>query len=83
MCSVTVLPSRVTVRVRDSGAGVSPAHRDSIWREGFTTKRGVAHYGLGLALVRQITERRGGWVRVSENGATEFSALLPARAAIA
>jgi hypothetical protein len=33
--------------------------------------------------VRQITERRGGWVRVSEDGATEFSALLPARAAIA
>ena len=72
----------VGIRVRDSGPGVSPAHEDAIWQEGFTTKRGIAHHGLGLALVRQVTERRGGWVRVSRSGATEFTALLPANVAV-
>jgi two-component system CitB family sensor kinase len=71
-------PDGVWIRVRDSGPGVSDANADEIWREGFTTKRGIAHHGLGLALVRQVAERRGGWVRMSRNGATEFSALLPA-----
>ena len=72
----------VGIRVRDSGPGVSAAHEDAIWQEGFTTKRGIAHHGLGLALVRQVTERRGGWVRVSQNGTTEFTALLPASVAV-
>jgi two-component system CitB family sensor kinase len=76
-------PEGVAVRVRDSGPGVSAAHRDAIWREGFTTKRGIAHHGLGLALVRQITERSGGWVRISLDDPTEFTALLPARVAVA
>jgi two-component system CitB family sensor kinase len=73
-------PDGVWIRVRDSGPGISAAHADAIWREGFTTKRGIAHHGLGLALVRQVAERRGGWVRMWRNGATEFSALLPASA---
>lgn len=67
----------LSIRVRDSGPGVSSSHASDIWREGFTTKRGPAHHGLGLALVRQVTERHGGWVRVSSDGVTEFSALLP------
>jgi two-component system, CitB family, sensor kinase len=70
----------IEIRVRDSGTGISPAHAGEIWREGFTTKRGLAHHGLGLALVRQVTERRGGWVRATTEGVTEFTALLPAPA---
>jgi two-component system, CitB family, sensor kinase len=68
----------VQVSVRDSGPGVTSTNAEEIWKEGFTTKRGTAHHGLGLALVRQLAERRGGWVRVSSDGATEFRALLPA-----
>lgn len=67
----------VDIRVRDSGPGISPAHAAEIWREGFTTKRGVAHHGLGLALVRQVVDRRGGWVRATSDGVTEFTALVP------
>lgn len=70
----------VHISVRDSGPGVSAGHAAEIWREGFTTKRGTAHHGIGLALVRQLAERRGGWVRASSAGVTEFSVLLPATA---
>ena len=71
----------LSIRVRDSGPGVGTVHASDIWREGFTTKRGPAHHGLGLALVRQVAERRGGWVRASSDGVTEFTALLPAAVA--
>ena len=49
------------VRGRDSGPGIDEHVGDLIFREGFTTKNGGAHYGIGLALVRQIAQRRGGW----------------------
>jgi two-component system, CitB family, sensor kinase len=68
----------VQIRVRDSGPGISAAHAAEIWQEGFTTKRGTAHHGLGLALVRHLAERRGGSVHASSDGVTEFSVLLPA-----
>lgn len=67
----------VQIRVRDSGPGFSEARAAEMWREGFTTKRGSAHHGLGLTLVRQVAERRGGSVRASANGVTEFSVRLP------
>src|SRR5712692_6821510 len=69
----------VSVRVRDSGPGVSAAHAAEIWNEGFTTKRGIAHHGLGLALIRQVAERRGGTVSVSGDRPTEFTVILPTR----
>ncbi len=67
----------VGVRVRDSGSGIDGALGEEIFREGFTTKTGAPHYGLGLALVRQVTQRRGGWVRVANDGGTVFTALVP------
>lgn len=67
-----------SVRVRDSGPGVDEHVADEIFREGFTTKSGGAHYGIGLALVRQIAQRRGGWVRVANDGGAVFTALIPA-----
>jgi two-component system, CitB family, sensor kinase len=75
-------PAGVQIRVRDSGPGISAAHAAEIWQEGFTTKRGTAHHGLGLALVRQLAERRGGSVQASSDGVTEFSVLLPATAPV-
>jgi two-component system, CitB family, sensor kinase len=68
----------VSICVRDSGPGIMAAHATEIWQEGFTTKRGTAHHGLGLALVRQLAERRGGSVHASSDGVTEFRVLLPA-----
>ena len=70
-----------SVRVRDSGPGVDERVADEIFREGFTTKNGGAHYGIGLALVRQVAQRRGGWVRVVNDGGAVFTALIPAAGA--
>lgn len=67
-----------SVRVRDSGSGIEDGAADRIFREGFTTKSGGAHYGIGLALVRQVATRRGGWVRAANDGGAVFTALIPA-----
>jgi two-component system CitB family sensor kinase len=75
-------PEGVGVRVRDSGPGVGSALGDEIFEEGFTTKAGTSHQGLGLALARQVAQRRGGWLRVSNEGGAVFTALLPSDAAV-
>ena len=76
--SVHAEQGATSVRVRDSGPGVDERVTDLIFREGFTTKNGGAHYGIGLALVRQVAQRRGGWVRVANEGGAVFTALIPA-----
>jgi len=73
-------PGGTAVRVRDSGPGVDTHVIDEIFREGYTTKSGGAHYGIGLALVRQVAQRSGGWVRVANDGGAIFTALIPAPA---
>ncbi len=77
--SVHRLDAGVVVRVRDSGSGIDTALAEEIFREGFTTKGGATHHGLGLALVRQVTQRRGGWIRVANEGGAVFTALVPPR----
>ena len=78
--SVRAEPEGIAVRVRDSGPGIDEAVVDDIFREGFTTKGGGAHYGIGLALVRQVAQRSGGWVRVANDGGAVFTALIPVQA---
>ncbi|HEX6062098.1 MAG TPA: sensor histidine kinase [Candidatus Limnocylindria bacterium] len=73
-------PAGTAVRVRDSGPGVDASAVDEIFREGYTTKGGGAHYGIGLALVRQVAQRSGGWVQVANDGGAVFTALIPASA---
>jgi two-component system CitB family sensor kinase len=53
--------------------------REAIFTDGFTSKSSPtgARRGLGLALVRQITERRGGMVSVGQDGGAVFTAVLP------
>jgi two-component system CitB family sensor kinase len=67
------------VRVRDSGPGVPDDMREAIFTDGFTSKSSPtgARRGLGLALVRQITERRRGMVSVGRDGGAVFTAVLP------
>lgn len=71
----------VVLRVRDTGPGVPPDQRESVFTEGWTTKEPPAHgkRGIGLALVRRLAERQGGSVRVgaAPGGGAEFTVVLP------
>jgi two-component system CitB family sensor kinase len=71
--------SDLVVRVRDSGPGVPEEIRDEIFTDGFTSKSSPAgaRRGIGLALVRQITQRRGGMISVGRDGGAVFTAVLP------
>ena len=68
------------IRVRDTGAGVPPSERERVFEPGFSTKEGAGH-GVGLSLVRELVERRGGWVDVDDaedgRGGAVFTAWLP------
>jgi two-component system CitB family sensor kinase len=68
------------VRVRDTGAGVPPSERERVFEPGYSTKAGAGR-GVGLSLVRELVERRGGWVEVDDaedgRGGAVFTAWLP------
>ena len=67
------------VRVRDTGPGVPAAARAAVFEPGYSTK-GEEGRGVGLSLVRQLVERRGGWVEVEdarEGCGAVFTAWLP------
>lgn len=66
--------------VRDRGAGIARELHDRIFEAGFTTKPHGAGSGMGLAVVREITERMfGGTVRVESTGGagSAFTLVLP------
>jgi signal transduction histidine kinase len=68
----------VEVDVEDTGPGVDPATRLRLFEPLITTKeKGI---GLGLALVKRITERHGGGVSYSDRpgGGARFTVRLPA-----
>jgi len=68
---------RVSVRVRDEGAGIAPEDAARIFEPYFTTKR--AGTGLGLAITRNVVHGLGGVIAVdSRPGAgTEIRIDLP------
>ncbi|MYS91919.1 MULTISPECIES: sensor histidine kinase [Streptomyces] len=72
----------LVLRVSDTGPGVDPEHAEAVFQRGFTTKpAGPGGRGLGLALVRQATQRHEGTLSVSEadGGGAEFEVRLPLR----
>ncbi|CAL9399327.1 Sensor histidine kinase DcuS [Streptomyces sp. enrichment culture] len=69
------------LRVRDTGPGIPPEHRESVFMEGWSTKEAPAHRqrGIGLSLVRRLAERQGGSATAGEahGGGAEFTVVLP------
>jgi signal transduction histidine kinase len=67
----------VSIRVADTGVGMTAEAKDRLFEPFFTTKpRGV---GLGLAVTKRIVEAHHGTIAAtSEEGVgTEFTVLLP------
>jgi two-component system sensor histidine kinase FlrB len=61
----------VSIRVADTGPGISPEHLRHIFQPGFSTR--AAGPGLGLPVCRKIIEQHGGTIR---------AASLPGRGAV-
>jgi signal transduction histidine kinase len=67
----------VTIRLSDTGGGISPELESKIFDPFFTTKqRGT---GLGLSIVHSVVKNHGGTVSVAGNngGGTTFTLTLP------
>jgi two-component system, CitB family, sensor kinase len=77
--TVVTAGANLLIRVRDSGPGVPDDMRETIFTDGFTSKASPtgARRGLGLALVRQLTERHGGMVSVGRDDGAVFTVVLP------
>jgi signal transduction histidine kinase len=70
--------SEAILEFEDSGRGIAPEHRDSVFKPFFTTKRLGAGLGLGLDIVRRVVEDHRGSIDFdSEPGKTVFRVRLP------
>jgi signal transduction histidine kinase len=69
----------VTVSIKDTGAGITPEHRERIFEPFFTTKAAQGGTGLGLSITYGIVSDHGGEIEVeSEVGmGTCFTVWLP------
>jgi signal transduction histidine kinase/DNA-binding response OmpR family regulator len=72
-------------RVSDTGVGLSPDQAERIWDRFYqvesTSTRRFGGAGLGLAIVRRLTELHGGWVEAVSDGAdrgSTFAVHMPA-----
>jgi two-component system, NtrC family, sensor kinase len=70
----------VAFRVRDTGKGIAPEHRDRIFEPFFTTKDEWSNVGLGLSVSYRIVEDHGGTFEVDSTVGTgsAFTVYLPA-----
>jgi signal transduction histidine kinase len=81
---VTREMSQAVVRIRDSGIGISPEVLPHVFdlfvQADPSSRRGDTGLGIGLALVRNLVERHGGFVTVASAGlgrGSEFTVRLP------
>jgi signal transduction histidine kinase len=73
----------VTIRVHDSGVGIAPAHLPNVFERFYrvdpSRARATGGAGIGLAIVKRLTEAHGGTVAVQSapNRGSTFSFTIP------
>ena len=68
----------IELSVADSGTGIAPDLAESIFSRGFSTKPADATgRGFGLAVVREILEKRNGSIELNQEDGTEFIVRWP------
>jgi PAS domain S-box-containing protein len=69
----------VSLRIQDTGTGMSHQVMERIFEPFFTTKSGETHVGLGLPVVHSAIQRYGGWIKASSEPGrgSVFSLTLP------
>jgi two-component system sensor histidine kinase MprB len=79
--TVTVRLTGGVLTVDDQGSGVAEADRPHVFERFYRAdeSRAMPGSGLGLAIVRQVIDRHGGQVQVSEapGGGARFSMWVP------
>ncbi|MEC7519452.1 MAG: ATP-binding protein [Myxococcota bacterium] len=77
--STATIEGEVRVQVADDGPGLDPGIAETLFEPFATTRGGSDGSGLGLTIVRDLAERRGGRVEVSSapGAGTTFSVWLP------
>jgi len=77
--------NEIVLRVKDDGVGISPVHLVGVFKIFTQGERALARthggLGLGLAIVRAVTELHGGAVSAASDGlgrGSEFTVRLPA-----
>jgi len=70
--------NRASVKITDTGKGISPEIMPKIFQPFFTTKSSGEGSGLGLDIVKKIIEKHQGQIEVeSVPGKTTFTVFLP------
>jgi signal transduction histidine kinase len=84
---VVAEPERVRLQVRDTGGGIAPDELQRVFERFYRGRADDVHggTGLGLALVKQLTEAMGGTVEVGSTPGEGscFSVRFPLRQALA
>ncbi|MDR7253309.1 two-component system sensor histidine kinase MprB [Nocardioides sp. BE266] len=79
--TVTVRLAEGVLTVDDEGTGIAESDRPHVFERFFRSEesRAMPGSGLGLAIVRQVVDRHGGRIEVSESpsGGARFSLWLP------
>lgn len=72
---------QLLVTIEDDGPGIAPEDRPRVLQRGVRADENVPGHGLGLAMVRDITDLYGGRLEVDESplGGARFSLHLPGR----
>jgi signal transduction histidine kinase len=80
--SLELLKSRVKIQVADNGPGISDEQKDKIWERfyrGDPSRKSEGHFGLGLAIAKEIVGLHKGKISVNDNpgGGSVFMVSLP------